>query len=202
MTDTIIDLIRHGEPVGGRRYRGHKIDDPLSDRGWQQMSQAVGMHPPWSHIISSPLIRCRAFAETLAGKHGISIAIDARLREVGFGDWEGKTPDELKRERLHDYEAFYADPLNNRPSGAEPLEQFIARVTAAYTEIVSHHRGQHILLVTHAGVMRAIIAHILCAGPLGMYRIKVHNAGITRIVSTPDGDMLEYHNHTLKAQDS
>ena len=36
MSDTVIDLIRHGEPVGGRRYRGH-IDDPLSERGWQQM---------------------------------------------------------------------------------------------------------------------------------------------------------------------
>ena len=38
MKETTIDLIRHGEPVGGRAYRGHNIDDPLSDKGWQQIA--------------------------------------------------------------------------------------------------------------------------------------------------------------------
>lgn len=199
MTDSsIIDLIRHGEPLGGRAYRGHTIDDPLSDKGWQQMWQAVGEHAPWSQIISSPLSRCRDFANALAEKHGISVETDERLKEVGFGEWEGKTPEQLRHERLQEYEAFYQDPVNNRPVGAEPLKEFISRVTEAYEETVSRHRGQHILLVTHAGVIRAVIAHILHADPLGMYRITVHNAGITRIRSTIYGDMLEYHNHTLE----
>ncbi|MEK6748901.1 MAG: histidine phosphatase family protein, partial [Pseudomonadota bacterium] len=38
---TVVDMIRHGEPVGGKRYRGHR-DDPLSDIGWRQMREAVG----------------------------------------------------------------------------------------------------------------------------------------------------------------
>lgn len=198
MTDeTIIDLIRHGEPVGGRAYRGHNIDDPLSDKGWQQMWQAVGEHAPWSHILSSPLSRCSDFANALAEKHGITVGTDDRLKEVGFGEWEGKTPEQLKLERLEEYEAFYKNPVNNRPAGAEPLKHFISRVTDAYEEIIARHRGQHVLIVAHAGVIRAIIAHVLHAAPLGMYRIKVHNAGITRIRSTANGDMLEYHNHSL-----
>ncbi len=198
MTDeTIIDLIRHGEPVGGRAFRGHNIDDPLSDRGWQQMWQAVGEHAPWSHILSSPLIRCSDFANALGEKHGITIGIDERLKEVGFGEWEGKTPEQLKIERLEEYEAFYRDPVNSRPAGAEILQSFIQRVTDAYDEAISRHRGQHILIVAHAGVIRAVIAHVLKATPLGMYRIKVHNAGISRIRATENGDMLEYHNHSL-----
>ena len=53
MKDTIIDLIRHGQPVGGRRYRG-QIDDPLSERGWEQMWSAVRNPAPWEEIICSP----------------------------------------------------------------------------------------------------------------------------------------------------
>ncbi|MEW6253578.1 MAG: histidine phosphatase family protein, partial [Planctomycetota bacterium] len=62
---TLIDLMRHGEPVGGRRYRG-QVDDPLSEKGWAQMRAAVGEAAPWHHVVSSPLLRCREFAETLA----------------------------------------------------------------------------------------------------------------------------------------
>ena len=197
MDETIIDLIRHGEPVGGRAYRGHNIDDPLSDKGWQQMRGAIGEHAPWSQIISSPLLRCRGFADALAEKHGIPVETDDRLKEVGFGDWEGKTPEQLKLERLEEYEAFYNDPVNNRPSGAEPLKHFISRVSDAYEEVITRHRGQHVLIVAQSGVIRVVIDHVLHAAPLGMYRIKVHNAGITRIRSTENGDMLEYHNYSL-----
>ena len=61
MKETVIDLIRHGEPIGGRRYRGHGVDDPLSEKGWSQMWQAVGNYNAWHHIITSPLQRCQQF---------------------------------------------------------------------------------------------------------------------------------------------
>jgi probable phosphoglycerate mutase len=198
MTDTIIDFIRHGEPIGGRAYRGHNIDDPLSEKGWQQMWDAVGEHCFWSHIVSSPLLRCLDFARALADKHDLSISIDERLKEVGFGEWEGKTPDQIKQQRLTEYNAFYADPVNKRPPGAEDLDSFIHRVTRAYQDIADYYTGKQILVVAHAGVMRAIIAHVLHAEPLGLYRIKVNNAGITRIRISERGAMLEYHNHCLK----
>jgi len=197
MVDTIIDLIRHGEPVGGRAYRGHNIDDPLSDKGWQQMRDAVAGQCPWSHIISSPLVRCKAFANELAEKHGLDVNIDERLKEVGFGEWEGKTPDQLKCERLAEYQAFYADPVNARPPGAEDLAEFISRVSEAYDSITHQHAGNHVLIVAHAGVMRAVIAHVLQAPPPGLYKIKIGNAGITRIRISERGPMLESLNHSF-----
>jgi probable phosphoglycerate mutase len=196
--ETIIDLIRHGEPVGGRAYRGHNIDDPLSDKGWQQMRDAVGDHCPWSLVITSPLLRCKAFADELAEKHGLSVSIDERLKEVGFGEWEGKTPDELKQTRLEEYTAFYADPVNKRPPGAEDLGEFIGRVVDAYNDITAQHTGKHVLVVAHAGVMRAVIANVLYAEPLGLYRIKVNNAGITRIRIMERGHMFELHNASFR----
>ena len=197
MAETIIDFIRHGEPEGGRAFRGHKIDDPLSEKGWQQMRDAVGEHCPWSHIISSPLQRCAAFADELASKHKLSVTVDDRFKEVGFGDWEGKTPEQLQQDRLAEYNAFYVDPVNNRPPGAEDLDQFISRVVAAYNGLTEKFTGKHTLIVAHAGVIRAVIAHVLHTEPLGMYRIKVNNAGIARIRISERGAMLEYLNKKL-----
>lgn len=197
MSNTIIDLIRHGEPVGGRAYRGHHIDDPLSEKGWQQMHSAVAGHAPWQQVITSPMQRCRAFAEETAGRHQIPLTVDERFREVGFGNWEGLTPDQLKLERPEEYRDFYRDPVNLRPPGAEPLNEFIARVISAYQQVLEKFSGQHCLIVAHAGVNRAIIAHTLYSEPLGLYRIKVNNAGITRIKHDQHGGHLVYHNVRL-----
>ena len=118
---TTIDLLRHGEPVGGRKYRG-QTDDPLSEKGWQQMRDAVGEHRPWQHIVSSPLVRCQAFALELARKQSLPLSFDERFMEVQFGVWEGKTAAQLCADDPHVIERFKRDPLNQRPAGAEPLE--------------------------------------------------------------------------------
>ncbi len=194
---TLVDLIRHGQPQRGSLYRGHTIDDPLSDKGWQQMRDAINGQAPWQHIITSPLQRCHAFAQELAQQHKLAISIETEFREVGFGSWEGKTREQLKADSLQEYQDFYRDPVNCRPPGAEPLDDFIQRVTRAYHAQLQQHSGKHILIVAHAGVMRAIIADTLHSAPLGLYRIKVDNAGISRIQHDQHGGHLLYHNVRL-----
>lgn len=194
MNDTLIDLIRHGEPRGGRAYRGHGIDDPLSEKGWAQMWNAVDGHHDWDAIVSSPLRRCRDFAEALGERHHLPVEVEHDLREVGFGRWEGLTPEQVEAAYPEEYRAFHADPVHARPAGAEDLKAFIGRVTTTYRAIVERHAGQRILIVSHAGVMRAIIAHVLHAEPVGLYRIKVANAGISRIRHGRLGAVLELHN--------
>jgi alpha-ribazole phosphatase/probable phosphoglycerate mutase len=197
----LIDLMRHGEPVGGSRYRG-QIDDPLSDTGWQQMWAAVGRQPPWDIIITSPLARCQAFAEELGGRHGIPVAIDPRLKELGFGAWQGKTHEELAT--LYDpgvMQRFYRDPMTNRPEDAEGLGDFRERVVAALQETVDRHVGKHVLMVCHAGVIRLVVAHILDVPLRNLFRIKVDNAMITRIECLEQGDeflgQLIFHGKAL-----
>ena len=70
-TTAFFDLIRHGEPAGGPMFRGSK-DDPLSDTGWQQMNAAIRDDDQWDVIITSPLLRCRLFAEQLAEQRQIA----------------------------------------------------------------------------------------------------------------------------------
>ncbi|MBD3669554.1 MAG: alpha-ribazole phosphatase [Gammaproteobacteria bacterium] len=177
---TTIDLIRHGEPVGGRRYRG-QIDDPLSEKGWTQMCEAVGEHKPWQMLYSSTLSRCADFAHELSERHGLPLELDPRLMEIGFGEWEGRTAAELLEQDPDTLSRFWSDPVNHRPAGAEALTDFRDRVVGAWEEIIAREAGKHLLIVGHAGMMRMIISHVLMMPIEHMFRIQVPNAGITRI---------------------
>ena len=196
MKVTTIDLIRHGEPVGGRKYRGWGVDDPLTEKGWQQMWDAVGENAPWEQVVTSPLLRCKAFAEELSGKHYIPVTIENDLEEVGFGDWEGKTPNEVIASNKAEYDAFYLDPVNNRPNGAEDLDVFSDRVVAVFRKVSSIFEGQHSLIVAHAGVVRAIIAFVLDAPPGSIYKLEIGNASISRIVINEHGPKLIFTNQS------
>ncbi|WP_296891842.1 alpha-ribazole phosphatase family protein [Thiobacillus sp.] len=193
---TTLDLLRHGEPVGGRKYRG-QIDDPLSEKGWAQMHAAVGNTAPWTRIVSSPLQRCRAFAETLADRHGLLLTLDGRLAEVGFGVWEGRSAAEIEQDAPGAVARFKRDPVNARPEGAEPLAEFHGRVAAALDAILAQHPDEHVLLVGHAGVIRMAFAWALHVPLAHAYRIEVANAGLTRLRFDDDRASLVFHGGSL-----
>jgi alpha-ribazole phosphatase len=176
---TQIDVIRHGEPDGGKRYRGHGVDDPLTETGWQQMWSAIPERPPWNQIISSPLSRCSKFSEALSDKFNIPLTIEEQMKEIGFGLWEGLTPEEIIANDSQALERFYQDPINNRPEGAEPLKTFSTRIWSTYKLIAEQYTGKHILIVAHAGVVRAITANILHMSLDDVYsRLKIEYASI------------------------
>jgi probable phosphoglycerate mutase len=197
VTDTLIDFMRHGEPVGGRRFRGDGVDDPLSERGWRQMWDAVGESGSWQHIVSSPMRRCHEFAAALGGRRSLPVSVDARFREVGLGSWEGLSPAQLVASRGAEYKAFYTDPQRNRPRDAEPLEAFGGRVADALADAFEAHAGKHVLVVAHAGVIRAALGYVLRAEPVAWYRTRVDNASFTRFLAGEYGVKLEFHNRLL-----
>lgn len=186
---TTLDLMRHGEPVGGRKYRG-QLDDPLSEKGWAQMRRAVGEHCPWQAIVSSPLLRCADFARELAARHGLPLALDDRLVELGFGAWEGRTADELTVEDPEALIRFRRDPVAHAPPGAEPLAGFRSRILEAWNALHTRHRGKQVLVVAHAGVIRMMVAHVLEIPLQHIFRLQVPSAGITRLRFESNGDDL------------
>lgn len=185
----LIDLMRHGEPQGGVRYRG-QLDDPLSELGWQQMRSATANLPPWQHIVSSTLSRCADFAQELADNHAIPLQLEQQFTEIGFGDWEGKTASELEQHHKAAFYAFYDDPINNTPANAEPLLAFQQRIQQAWQTLVQSHTDKHILLVAHVGVIRVILTEILAMPLEAMFRIQVPYAAISRVVIYNEGPRL------------
>lgn len=177
---TTVDLIRHGEPVGGHRYRG-QTDDPLSEKGWCQMRDAVADHRPWDIVVSSPLQRCAAFARELSARHALPLEFEPRLREIGFGAWEGHTATELMRDDPDVVTRFWRNPVRNTPPGAEPLVAFRERVSAAWNDLLVRHAGRHVIIVCHGGVIRMIVSQVLALPLESLFRIQVPNAAITRV---------------------
>ena len=76
---------------------------------------------------------------------------------------------------------FYQDPITHRPHGAEPLNQFSERVNNALKNAISTHQGQHLLIIAHAGVIRAILTRALSAPLVSMYRLSIATASLSRL---------------------
>jgi len=164
-TTMLIDLIRHGEPEGGRKFRGHR-DDPLSATGWHQMTQAVSGPAPWDAIVSSPLKRCREFAERLAEQQGLPVTIDAGFKEISFGDWEGLTWEAvIERFGQQALDNFWRNPIDHPPSSGEPFLEFRQRVLRAWADLTERVGGQRILVVAHGGVIRTILGEVMGIPP-------------------------------------
>ena len=179
--------MRHGEPVGGKRYRGDRIDDPLSELGWAQMRARVAAldaagKSNWTKIVSSPLIRCRAFAEALAAERGLPLVIDTNLRERGFGRWEGLSHREVQEEFGADYLAYKADPVGGMPEGGEAMAPFFSRVTTALAQYAREQEtGGKTLIVGHAVVMRAAAVWAVQAPPAGVRFVDTEYACLLRL---------------------
>lgn len=191
-TYTQLDFLRHGEPLGGRKYRG-QTDDPLSEKGWAEMRAAVGLTRPWQAIVSSPLSRCRAFAEHMSAEMAVPLKLEDRLKEVAFGEWEGRTPAELKAENPEVLFNFKRDPIGTRPAGAEDLDAFQSRVAQAFDDMAEAYCGQHILVVAHAGVIRMAICHVLGIPVANAYRLQVGSAALARfrVEKKPAGKLAQ-----------
>jgi len=154
---TVFDLIRHGEPEGGPMYRGSK-DDPLSEAGWQQMRSAIAKTDHWDAIVTSPMLRCVHFAQELADNYGIPLHKDERLREINFGEWEGRTADEVMASDGDRLSEFWANPVVCTPPGGEPVRDFNHRVVESWHHWQQELAGQNVLIVCHGGVIRMIVA--------------------------------------------
>ena len=148
-----IHLLRHGELEGKPAYCG-TTDRKLSAKGWQQMWQACDVQCHWQLIVSSPLSRCLDFARKLAAVLGIPLEVDERWQEMDFGQWEGKTAEEILSTPDSGLLDFWQDPINTAPPGGESLPAVQARVLRAWHELLDRQRNA--LVVTHAGPIRIV----------------------------------------------
>lgn len=177
---TTLDFLRHGEPVGGERIRG-QLDDPLSELGWVQMRRAVEGYSSCQQVISSPLKRCAEFAGAFAQAQALACVEDERLKEIGFGEWEGRSKEDIDREHAGRRQSFKQNPCAWRPQGSESVTVFYDRIQHSLAEWVTHYRGQQLLVVAHAGVIRMAICWALKINVEHAFKIKTRYAGATRI---------------------
>ncbi len=197
---TTIDLLRHGEPVGGRKYRG-AVDDPLSAKGWEELRAATRGRDGWNGIVSSPLLRCLEFAHELGTQRGLAVEVEPRFCEIGMGAWEGRYHDEIEAANPGVLQRHALDPINHLPAGGEPVPAFCQRIAAGWQQLEQRYAGQHVLVICHAGVIRAALALHLDMPMAAMYRIHVPSASLARVTvqDTPQGRLPQLIFHGLPA---
>ncbi|MDT8426495.1 MAG: alpha-ribazole phosphatase family protein [Methyloprofundus sp.] len=174
---TNIDLLRHGEVLGGSCYRGI-TDDPLTAQGWLQMQDKLNNATHWDVIISSPLSRCHQFATHVSSNLQRPLISESAFQEINFGDWEGKTAEQIEPQLLSQ---FYADPVNFSPPNGEHFNDFQQRILAAWQTLLEAQQGKNLLLITHAGVMRIILAHSLGLDIQHSFRLKIGHACLSSL---------------------
>jgi len=193
---TSIDLLRHGITVNSQRYCG-STDYPLAALGWTQMWHAVNnQSTQWQHIVTSPLARCADFAHAMEQHYSIPVTQDDRIREIHFGDWENRSSAELMHTDADALSLFWQNPVDHPPPNGEHLLDFKARVLSAWEDIQQQFYGQKVLLITHGGVIRMIVCHIL-QHPLeraldidvrhaSIRHVRIDHAGTYRVTPDPN----------------
>lgn len=199
---TTLIFVRHGETVFNRdnRFQG-QADVPLSPVGVRQAELLRARMPQLGPdiVISSDLERAWRTAEiALDGRWGFQR--DARLKEVGFGEWEGLTLDEARRRDPQLVEDWMACPSAVRPPGAESLEEMQARCLRSVIELTQAHPGRRVLIVGHGGPIRVLICRLIGA-PLPVARQFVAaNTSVSIVAYSARGPRLIRYNDTEHLQ--
>jgi broad specificity phosphatase PhoE len=159
---TTLILVRHGETDWNaqRRWQGHS-DTELNDAGREQARLLAEGLDPVDVLYSSDLARARETAEILAATLGVEVRFDQRLRERGFGAWEGLTMEEIET-TFPDEQRRWRAGIGAGPHDAEPFEAFATRVGNFIEEVGPRHDGENVLVVSHGGTIRVV--HALASG--------------------------------------
>ena len=180
-------LIRHAQTAWNdiNRLQGHS-DVPLSALGEQQ-AKRLGERFALHHlqgIFTSGLQRSRRTAHMIAegNGHGISPVIESDLAEMHLGAWEGLTPEEIDVRFDKSYQRWRVRPSSVVIPDAEPLEVFRERVRRAFGKIVSGLGDGEYAVVSHGGVIAALLADVLAADYDELIRrLRLDNAGVTAL---------------------
>lgn len=166
-------LVRHAEPSAETRNRVYgRLDVTLSPEGEEHAERLARLlaTTPITAVYASPLRRALATAGPLAATHGLTVTVASDLREIDFGDLEGVLLSEV--EARFPVEARWTDAPSSAafPNG-ESVAALCARSTATVRGIVERHPGETVAVVTHAVVIRAILAEALGMSADALFRL-------------------------------
>jgi len=172
-------LVRHA-PTTATRQAAFPADEPLDDLARGAAAALQAALPAGATALSSPARR--ALETAMAA--GLRPKVEARLAECDFGTWAGSSLAELHRADPDATSTWMTDP-DAAPHCGESLTAFSSRVAAWLQDEVALARD--VVAVTHAGVIRAAVAHVLGASVSALWRILVEPLSITELRA--DGDI-------------
>jgi alpha-ribazole phosphatase/probable phosphoglycerate mutase len=188
---TALLLIRHARSTMAGRFCGHS-DPPLSDAGREQLSQIVRRLERWpvARICTSDLKRAYDTASAVASSRSLPLLVRTGLREINFGEWEGRSWEEIEaRDPAAASEWLARYPLAT-PPGGECLADYRGKVEKELRTLLEASGQECSAVVTHAGFIRTALAMILGIPEKSMHRIELEYGGITVLHHAGKGWMV------------
>lgn len=182
-------LIRHAQPQEEARGRCYgTLDIGLSARGGRraQLLARTLERIPLAAVYSSPRERARETAQPLAAAHNLTPRIEEALGELDFGEFEGRSYDEIAASHPGLYRQWMQTPTLVQFPGGESYSRLRARALQAAEAIRSRHDGETVAIVSHGGVLRAILADCLQMPDEAVFRLD-QSYGALSIVDWVDG---------------
>ncbi len=162
MTD--LYLIRHGQTKWNleNRIQGN-LDSPLTELGLRQARWLFDAYEDCQIdiIYTSTLDRAYNTAKILRGDRKIDIIRLDELKEINFGEWEGRKFLQLKEEDPEFFNAFRFTPEAFKPIGGETFIEAKERVVDAVSNILENNKGKKVALVIHGAVLKLLMGHFL-----------------------------------------
>ncbi|UTW13982.1 histidine phosphatase family protein [Marinobacterium rhizophilum] len=189
MSVLTLDLLRHGDAEDDGCYRG-RTDSALTALGERQMLAYAAANPGWQRVLCSPLRRCAEPARQIAQRLTLECAEDARLLELDFGRWDGRPYAQVWQQEQAAVLAFWQDPDANPPPGGESLANFRARLDSlqrCLQQRLQAGNDAHVLLLTHGGVVRALLGSLLGMEARHWSQLRIDTASLSRIRLGQDG---------------
>ena len=186
-----LDFLRHGACQDDCWLRGSRTNSALSQQGWQQMQQQVQQQHilmPYDALVTSPLKRCQPFTEQLQTNYALPLLTLPELQERDFGEWDGLPFEQIQQQSPHLLEQYLNDPFHTQIPEAETVKQFQSRFQTGWEKIqswASEHSFQHLLIITHGGIIRTAIQQTLKLPNTHWYHLKIDPASLSRFAITP-----------------
>ncbi len=133
--------------------------------------------------VVTPLSRTRRTAETIfaTGYPAAGLEVDPALTEQSLGEWHGLAHAELPARLSRPAHAFWPLSGQERPPGGESIAEVIVRAGAGMERLARAHRGSAVVVVSHGGTIRAMVAHALDIGPDNALHLAIQNLSLTRL---------------------
>ena len=181
-------LVRHGETDWNKklRYQGHR-DIGLNPTGVEQAHQAgekLKEYAPEA-LYASDLTRTMQTAGIIGDILGLAPEMDPRLREINFGEWEGKTYPEVLELFPQEVKMWRECPLEAQVPGGETLREVLVRMMGALKDICARNKG-NVVVVTHGGPIRLVLCHMGAEGAMWQYPVK---PGSVTVIENNGGKM-------------
>jgi alpha-ribazole phosphatase/probable phosphoglycerate mutase len=177
-------LIRHAQPAETGRGRCYgSLDLGLSSRGHRgaQLIARTLDRIPLAAVYASPSLRARDTAKPLATAHHLDPIFDENLREIDFGELEGQSYDEIQIAHPDLYRSWMETPTRVRFPGGESYPQLRARALTAMQAIRARHQGEVTAIISHGGVLRAMLADCLQMPEEAIFRLEQSYGGLSVI---------------------